>query len=124
MSSLRLHAGAGAGTGRFPAVARVWALTLLLSITALVIYMVALHGIRIPVPPVVIPWPIIAVAFAVAELKVVEVHFRRETHSFSLSEFPAVIGLFFLSPVDYLLALIVGSAAVLVVAERTSCGPA
>jgi len=117
MSSLRLHAGAGAGTGRFPAVARVWALTLLLSITALVIYMVALHGIRIPVPPVVIPWPIIAVAFAVAELKVVEVHFRRETHSFSLSEFPAVIGLFFLTPPDYVLAVITGSAAAMLFAS-------
>jgi len=117
MSSLRLRAGAGAGAGRFPAVARVWALTLLLSITALVIYMVALHGLVIPVPPVVVPWPIIAVAFAVAELKVVEVHFRRETHSFSLSEFPAVIGLFFLTPPDYVLAVITGSAAAMLFAS-------
>jgi diguanylate cyclase (GGDEF)-like protein len=117
MSSLRLRAGAGAGTSRFPAVARVWALTLLLSITALIIYMVALHGLRIPVPPVQIPWPIIAVAFAVAELKVVEVHFRRETHSFSLSEFPAVIGLFFLTPPDYVLAVITGSAAAMLFAS-------
>ncbi len=117
MSSLRLRAGAGAGAGRIPAVARVWALTLLLSITALVIYMVALHGLRIPAPPVQIPWPIIAVAFAVAELKVVEVHFRRETHSFSLSEFPAVIGLFFLTPPDYILAVITGSAAAMLFAS-------
>ena len=34
-----------------------------------------------------------AAAFFAAELKVVDVHFRREKHSFSLSEFPAVIGL-------------------------------
>jgi diguanylate cyclase (GGDEF)-like protein len=109
--------GVRAGAGRIPAVARVWGLTLVLSVTALAIYFAALHGIRVPVPPVQIPWPIIAFAFAVAELKVVEVHFRRETHSFSLSEFPAVIGLFFLSPPDYVLAVIIGSAAAMLFAS-------
>jgi hypothetical protein len=51
----------------------------------------------------------------IAELKVVQVHFRRETHAFSLSEFPSVIGLFFLAPNDYLLAVLTGSAAALIV---------
>ena len=50
-------------------------------------------------------WPS---AFFAAELKVVDVHFRREKHSFSLSEFPAVIGFFLLSPTDYFLAMLVG----------------
>src|SRR6185295_7927390 len=71
-----------------------------------------------PFANVPLPWPILAAGFCVAEMKVVSVHFRRETHSFSLSEFPAVIGLFFLSPFDYLLALIGGSAVALIVAER------
>ena len=65
-----------------------------------------------------VPWPIIALAFALAELKVVEVHFRRETHSFSLSEFPAVIGLFFLSPPEYVLAVVVGSAPAMLFASN------
>ena len=65
-----------------------------------------------------IPWPIMAVAVAVAELRVVEVHFRRESHSFSLSEFPAVIGMFFLAPNDYLIAVLVGSAAALILGAR------
>ena len=106
-----------ASSSRIPAATRVWGLTLVLSATALAIYVVALHGLRIPAPPVAIPWPIIAVAFAVAELKVVEVHFRRETHSFSLSEFPAVIGLFFLSPPEYVLAVLTGSAAAMLFAS-------
>ena len=65
-----------------------------------------------------LPWPILAVAFAAAELKVVQVHFRRETHSFSLSEFPAVIGFFFLSPFDYVVALLVGSTIAFVISGR------
>ena len=52
-------------------------------------------------------------ASSLAETKVVDVHFRRETHSFSLSEIPAVIGLFFLTPDEYLGAVLVGSAAAL-----------
>jgi diguanylate cyclase (GGDEF)-like protein len=63
---------------------------------------------------VVLPWPLIALGFCMAELKVVDVHFKREQHSFSLSEFPAVIGLFLLSPHDYILAVLVGSAAALI----------
>jgi diguanylate cyclase (GGDEF)-like protein len=106
-----------ASTARFPAVARVWSLTLVLGLVACAIYIARLHGLPAPETRLAIPWPIIAVAFAVAELKVVEVHFRRETHSFSLSEFPAVVGLFFLSPGDYVLAVLTGSAAAMLFAS-------
>ena len=41
------------------------------------------------------------------ELKVVDVHFRREKHSFSLSELPPVIGFFLLAPDRYFLAMLV-----------------
>jgi diguanylate cyclase (GGDEF)-like protein len=108
--------GLRSGAARFPAVARVWALTVVLSVLATAIYFTQLHGLPAPRPPLLIPWPLLAVAFALAELKVVEVHFRRETHSFSLSEFPAVIGLFFLSPPDYVLAVLTGSAVAMVFA--------
>jgi diguanylate cyclase (GGDEF)-like protein len=100
-----------------PAVVRVWSLTLALSVVAVAIYVVHLHGLPAHAAPVQIPWPLLAVAFAAAELKVVEVHFRRETHSFSLSEFPAVVGLFFLSPPDYILAVLTGSAAAMLLAS-------
>jgi diguanylate cyclase (GGDEF)-like protein len=100
-----------------PAVARVWTLTLVLTAIALAIYVFFLRHVAAPVPPIQIAWPVIAVAFAIAELKVVEVHFRRETHSFSLSEFPAVVGLFFLGPTEYLLAVLTGSAAAMLLAS-------
>src|SRR5689334_3358553 len=111
----------GAGT-RMPAAHRIVLFVAVLTAAAVAIYGLFLMTRVAPFRAVPLPWPILAAGFCIAEMKVVSVHFRREAHSFSLSEFPAVIGLFFLSPLDYLLALIVGSAAVLVVAERQ--GPA
>lgn len=101
-----------------PVTARIWALTLLLAALAAAIYLVELRGHSGPLVNIGIPWPVIAFAVAVAELRVVEVHFRRETHSFSLSEFPAVVGMFFLTPGDYLAAVLVGSAAALMIGSR------
>jgi diguanylate cyclase (GGDEF)-like protein len=97
--------------------ARVWIQTAVLAAIAGLIYLAALRDIS-PPGNSVIGWPLLAAAFALAELKVVEVHFRRETHAFSLSEFPAVIGFFSLSPTDYLLALLVGAGGALVVQPR------
>ena len=118
----RLHNGSIAhgllsAVGVVPAAARVWALTFTLSLVAVAIYVAQLHGLPAHESPIQIPWPVIAIAFAAAELKVVEVHFRRETHSFSLSEFPAVVGLFFLSAPEYVLAVISGSAAAMLFAS-------
>jgi diguanylate cyclase (GGDEF)-like protein len=88
--------------------ARLWLQTAVLAALAGTIYVFALKDVPSPDHPIIV-WPILAAAFALAELKVVEVHFRRETHAFSLSEFPAVIGFFSLSPTEYLLALLVGT---------------
>ena len=75
----------------------------------LLLYLTLLRRLRRRPPHRRSPGRVLAVGFFLAELKVVDVHFRRETHSFSLSEFPAVVGLFLLSPDDYLLAVLVGS---------------
>jgi diguanylate cyclase (GGDEF)-like protein len=85
--------------------------------------LVYVQGVRFlqPVPsPVSFPWPFLAAAIVAAETKVILVHFRRETHSFSLSEIPAVLGLFFVSPDEYLLAVLIGSAVALLVTARQS----
>jgi diguanylate cyclase (GGDEF)-like protein len=101
-----------------PAPVRIWALTVLLIVAAATIYLVAIMGAPGPVIGFDIPWPILAFAVAIAELRVVVVHFRRETHSFSLSEFPAVIGMFFLPPGEYLAAVLVGSAAAFIIGSH------
>jgi diguanylate cyclase (GGDEF)-like protein len=103
---------------RLPGAHRIVLFVAILTAAAVAIYGVLLVGRTPPFSASALPWPVLAAGFCIAEMKVVAVHFRRESHSFSLSEFPAVIGLFFLSPLDYLLALLVGSAIALVVAER------
>ena len=104
--------------GSLPASARIWAFSAFLAALAVFTYANRLAGIPTPAARLELPWPLLAVAFAVAELKVIQVHFRRETHSFSLSEFPAVIGFFFLSPLDYVLALLVGSSVAFLIGGR------
>ena len=97
-----------------PPAVRVWAFTAALALLTILLDALILE--RLPVSslvPIDFPWPLIAAGFCLAELKVIDVHFRREAHSFSLSEFPAVIGLFLLSPHDYILAVVVGSAVAL-----------
>jgi diguanylate cyclase (GGDEF)-like protein len=60
-----------------------------------------------------LPWEVLAAGFFVAEWKVIQVHFRRETHAFSMSEVPVVAGLFLVDPHLYVLAAVVGSGAAL-----------
>ena len=100
---------------RVPAPLRVALFTALLVGLAILLYLVFLRDQAPLEPPVVVPWYVMAAAFFAAELKVVDVHFRREKHSFSLSEFPAVIGFFLLSPGDYFLAMLLGTGAALLV---------
>jgi hypothetical protein len=97
--------------------ARVWLQTGFLAGVAAILYVVLLKDLPRPAHSV-IGWPLLAAAFALAELKVVEVHFRRETHAFSLSEFPAVIGFFSLAPTEYLAAMLLGCGAALIVQPR------
>lgn len=97
---------------------RVWSLTATLTALAVVIFVGADTRLQPVAAPFGLAWPMIAVGFFLAESKVVNVHFRRETHSFSLSELPAVLGLFFLGSTDYMLALMCGTAAAFLVGTR------
>ncbi|OGO55622.1 MAG: hypothetical protein A2V85_12650 [Chloroflexi bacterium RBG_16_72_14] len=107
------------GLRRLPLAARVWIVTALLASMASVLYLAFLHARPANAAPVDVPWVVMAVAFFAAELKVVDVHFRREKHSFSLSEFPAVIGFFLLSPDGYFLALVTGAGAALLLSRQS-----
>ena len=113
-------AGAAAGVplrralAAVPVTLRVWSFSAGIATCALLLYLTQLRGLPAPAQPFNIPWPVLAIGFFLAELKVVDVHFRREKHSFSLSEFPAVLGLFLLSPDQYLMAMLLGSGSALV----------
>jgi diguanylate cyclase (GGDEF)-like protein len=70
--------------------------------------------------PFTLPWPALAGLFALAEICVVNVEFRREAQAFSLSEIPLVIGLFFDPPLAVVLSYLLGAAIALTLYRRQS----
>ncbi len=90
-----------------PAV-RVRGFTVLIAALGAVIYVGVVRDLTALPAPFWIPWPLAALAFYLGETNVVEVHFLRERHSFSLSELPGILGLFFLPPTEYLAAALLG----------------
>ena len=69
------------------------------------------HGTRPHAEPH-LPWWAVALGFAVAEICVVHVRFRRSAHSFSLADVPFVFGLVFATGDDFVLGALVGTAIV------------
>jgi len=98
----------------------VWALNAALCAAALTTYEFGTRSAAPPTAPILIPWWMFAVMFCVAEITVVHIQFRRDAHSFSLSELALVIGLFFTDPRGLVLAHLVGAGVALAVHRRQS----
>jgi diguanylate cyclase (GGDEF)-like protein len=97
---------------------RVWLLNGAITVVALAIFGLTVLPLRATAVSVGIPWYALAALFYVAEILVVHFQFRREVHTFSLSEIPFVLGLLFATPVDFVLANVVGAALALVIHRR------
>ena len=97
--------------------ARVWWLTALVALTAAAVWYSVLDLPVLRSSPR-LPWWGLAVGFYVAELAVVHLRFRKDAHSFSMGEIPLIIGLFFVSPINLVLAQMIGIATVYVVHRR------
>jgi diguanylate cyclase (GGDEF)-like protein len=65
-----------------------------------------------------IPWPVLGLAFLMAERFDVDLEVRRETHALTFTELPLTLGLVFAGPTDLLLARLVFSSVALVVFRR------
>ena len=65
-----------------------------------------------------IPWWALLALFAVSEAAVVHFFFGGEAHSFSLSEVPLVLGLFFADPITVVAAYVAGATLALVILRR------
>src|SRR5215203_2557748 len=65
-----------------------------------------------------LPWWGLALGFLAAERCVVHLHFRRSAHSFSLGDLPLVFGLLFASPIDLVVAGLIGPIIVLLIDRR------
>ena len=98
---------------RFTPRGRVWLLTSALAVAAAVVYLAAVRALPRVDAPIGLEWWALAAGFALVEVFVVQLQFRRDTHSFSLSEIPLVLGLFFVAPEQLLLAQIVGAGGAL-----------
>ena len=96
----------------------VWIVTSLIAGISVLLFVASSHMSSAPPLSVQMPWWLLAGVFAVVEAFVVHVQFGRETESFSLSEIPLVLGLFFVSPSDLVLAQLVGAAIALAVVRR------
>ncbi len=65
-----------------------------------------------------LPWWLLTTLFFVAEIYVVHLQFRSNAHSFSFSEIPLVIALFFAAPWALILGQVVGAAAAVLITRR------
>jgi signal transduction histidine kinase len=100
--------------------AKVWLLNLCLTVAAIDIFLFLVRPLDSLPHPLHIPWPLLAAGFYFAEVYVVHLQVRRDAHSFSLSEIPLVLGLFFSSPTELVLAQLVGAAVALALVRRQS----
>jgi diguanylate cyclase (GGDEF)-like protein len=98
--------------------ARVWALTVVLSLVSVILASVEARAGQPFPPPVAIPWWLLAGIFFLTEAKVVHLHIGRSAHSFSMSEIPLVYGLFFFRPAEFITARLIGSALALIISRR------
>jgi diguanylate cyclase (GGDEF)-like protein len=103
---------------RFTGAQRVWLLTATLVLVAAAILAAGSFHEAPRILPIPVPWPLIAAAFFVAEVRVVHLHIGRSAHSFSMAEIPFLFGLFFLSPLEFVAARLVGAGLALFVARR------
>lgn len=105
----------------FPALSgeqRVWLLTAVFALSGVALYL--LHSIDLPshAGPFHIPWWILAPGFALAEVAVAHLQLRKEVVSASLVEIPMILGLFFSTPGELTLALMLGVTFAFVVVRK------
>jgi diguanylate cyclase (GGDEF)-like protein len=91
----------------------VWALNAALTAGALALYL-HVSGFGAPGADLRIAWWALAVAFALTEIAVVHVHFRRSAHTLTLAELPLALGLLFAAPGDIVIGWVAGAGLVLV----------
>ena len=108
--------------GPAPRVSRPSRRVLLLAATLVVLAtLISIAVFRHPPEPplgIHVPWYVLTLLFAATEAWVFHIQFGREAKSISISEIPLVIGLFYATPGELLLARIVGPALVVILYRR------
>src|SRR4051812_43421154 len=97
---------------------RVWLLAACLALAAAATFVVGVLPLPRPPGDLDLAWWVLVPLFAGAEIYVVHLQFRRDAHSFSLSEIPMVLGLASALPVVFVASRLVGAGAALVLHRR------
>lgn len=98
----------------------VWAFSATLFLLAALMWAVFVRELDPIGTPYRVPWAVIALGHALAETYGVHVQwFRRDTHTFSLSEIPIVLGMFVLSPGGLIAAVGVGATIALLTRKQS-----
>jgi diguanylate cyclase (GGDEF)-like protein len=97
---------------------RVWLFVGVVAVLAVWLFLAVVRELPVPRAPFTLPLWLVAASFYLIEIKVVHLHFRRGAHSFSLSEVPLVIGLFFAAPSDLVVAHALAGGAALLIHRR------
>lgn len=96
---------------------RVWLMTAAAAVVAAFLALFVV-GLPAPDPPIRIPPTLFGIFFYLGEVTVVHVRFRRDAHSFSMSELPLILSLFFLGPAHILLFHFIGTSLALGINRR------
>jgi diguanylate cyclase (GGDEF)-like protein len=106
------------GRGALSPIGRVWVFSACVALAAAGLHLRFVHNLKPPQPPFELSFWVLALLFLLAEVAVVHVQLRREVYSWSLSEIPMVLGLFFASPTALVAAHVVGAGIALLVHRR------
>ena len=99
---------------------RVWLLIFASAISAAGIYQAGVAGFDAPIASPQIHWWILAAGFYLAEIFVVQLEFRHNPYSFSLSEIPLALGLFFATPGEVAFGQMIGAVIALAFVRKLS----
>jgi len=97
---------------------RVWLLNVLIAAAATAMMLGPLGGIPALGLLPHIPWPLLALLAAAAEVCVVHIHYQREAHSVAVRDVVVVLALASVTPRELVLAQIVGGALALIAHRR------
>ncbi len=89
--------------------ANVWGFNALLALVAVLVFLFAVRLLPQRWGAVHVPLLLLAAVFCIESAFRVHIHFRRNAQSYSLSEIPLIIGLFFVAPDELLLARLIGA---------------
>jgi len=96
----------------------VWGVTALTAAAAAALVGLVVLRLRPLDAPLTIPWPLLAAAFAIAEVFVIHLHFRRNAYTQVLDELPLIAGMMLAAPWGVVAARVVGSGFALALHRR------